>query len=137
MSIEKTSFALTEAIVFSISEIRYPLCNFTQAKMFRSGPNIFWRCIKILYHRSLSPYVISKFFFSISFQQALLTIEFLATQAHIDITYQFGGSANHLFSMLCFCRIIWQTLQPITLCYFCIQWKALFHIGGKWVRTRD
>ena len=35
----------------------------------------------------------------------------------IDITYQLGGSANHLFSMLCFCRISWQTLQPILLCY--------------------
>ena len=44
--------------------------------------------------------------------------------------YQFGGSANHLFSMLCFCRISWQTLQPITLCYFCTQGKTLFHIDS-------
>ena len=28
-------------------------------------------------------------------------IEFSAVPAHID-TYQFGDSANHLFSMLCF-----------------------------------
>jgi hypothetical protein len=32
----------------------------------------------------------------------LLTIEFLAAPAHIDIIkYQFGGSANHLFGILC------------------------------------
>ena len=31
--------------------------------------------------------------------------------------HQFGGCANHLFSMLCFCRISWQTLQPKTLSY--------------------
>ena len=39
------------------------------------------------------------------FWQMLLTIEFLAAPVHIEITYQFGGSADHLFSMLCFCTI--------------------------------
>ena len=35
------------------------------------------------------------------FKQTLLTIEFSAASEHI-VTYRFGGSTNHLFSMLCF-----------------------------------
>ena len=35
----------------------------------------------------------------------------------------FGGSANTLFSMLYFCRISWQTLQPITL-YYCLLYSV-------------
>ena len=60
------------------------------------------------------------------------------------ISYQFGGSANHLFSMLCFCRISWQTLQPITLCYcFCAPPKVFpsqlckCKGGCNRIRTRD
>ena len=43
----------------------------------------------------------------------------------------------NLEALLCFCRISWQTLQPMTLRYFCTRWKALFHIDGKRVQTRD
>ena len=36
-----------------------------------------------------------------------------------------------------FNRRSWQTLQPITLCYFFTWRKALFHIDGKRVRMQD
>ena len=29
---------------------------------------------------------------------------------------------------MCFCRISWQTVQPITLCYFCSRRKTFIHI---------
>ena len=61
---------------------------------------------------------------------ALLALDtiFGCPKSYWYVTYQFGGSANHLFSMLCFCRISWQALQPLTLCYlFCAGRKTLLH----------
>ena len=51
----------------------------------------------------------------------------LPQRLSILCTYQFEGSANHLFSMVCLCRISCQTLQPITLLFLYLAKGSFSH----------
>ena len=65
----------------------------------------------------------------------LLTIEFSAAPAHVDIIN--SEALPITYSVCCGFVELADNLQPITLIY-CTWRKALFHMdGGERVRTRD
>ena len=64
----------------------------------------------------------------------LLTIEFSTAQANTD-TYQPGGSANYLFSMLCLQNLLTNSTTHNTL-FFCTWQKTLFQMDSSALTTR-